>query len=53
MDQQTRHSPPARRRERKTVYADSRWKPIFILQAIPANVNIDTTKEQERKNNDL
>lgn len=31
MDQHTRHIAPTRRRERKTVFADSRWKISTIL----------------------
>lgn len=31
MGQHTRHTAPPRRRERKTVFADSRWKLSVIL----------------------
>ena len=35
MDQHTRHIAPTRRRERKTVFADSRWK---VYTIIPYNI---------------
>lgn len=44
MDPHARHIAPARRREYKTVYADSRWKrPAELLQIKP------TDKQEENK----
>lgn len=50
-EHQCRHLAPVRRRERKTVHADERWKPIVSIVTggdVKRNGNIGKTeKEQE------
>ena len=50
-EQHYRHLAPIRRRERKTVHADERWKPIVSIVTggdVKRNVNIGkTVKKQE------
>lgn len=47
MDQHTRHIAPTRRRERKTVFADSRWKTSFILPYNISYPQYEAKKKQE------
>lgn len=52
MDQHTRHIAPTRRRERKTVFADSRWKTSFILPYYADSRQDDIKQKQEENNYD-
>lgn len=49
MDQHTRHNAPTRRRERKTVFNDSRWKVSIILSqnAGERQENVQTKQEEK------
>lgn len=47
MDQHTRHIAPTRRRERKTVFADSRWKVYTILPYNICDPQYAEKKKQE------
>lgn len=47
MDQHTRHIAPTRRSERKTVFADSRWKTSSILPYNICNPQYAEKKKQE------
>lgn len=47
MDQHTRHIAPTRRRERKTVFADSRWKTSFILSQDDFDLQYQKRQKQE------
>lgn len=49
MDQHTRHIAPTRRRERKTVFADSRWKLSPILSYIVCELQENREKKREEK----
>lgn len=50
MDQHTRHVVPSRRRERKTVFADSRWRLSFILsQNECERIENKETKQEEKQ----
>lgn len=51
MDPHTRHIAPTRRRERKTVFADSRWKLSFILSfyAGERQANIGKNREELKR----
>lgn len=49
MDQHARHIAPTRRREHKTVYADSRWKTSFILPYNICDPQYAEKKKQEEK----
>lgn len=46
MGEHLKHLAPVRRRERKTVHEDSRWKPDFIVSAEAEKRNGKTSKEQ-------
>ena len=47
MDQHSRHLAPIRRRERKTVYADSRWKISVILPQAECGLQYQKREKQE------
>lgn len=47
MGEHLRHLAPVRRRGRKTVHEDSRWKPVYIVSAETEKRNVNTIKEQE------
>lgn len=49
-EQQCRHLAPIRRRERKTVHADERWKPIVSIVSggdAVYNGNIGKTQKEQ------
>lgn len=49
MDQHTRHIAPTRRRERKTVFADSRWKVYTIIPCEECKVQENKQYKREEK----
>ena len=49
MDPHTRHIAPTRRRERKTVFADSRWKLSYILSCSAGERQANIDNEGSRK----
>lgn len=49
MGQHTRHTAPTRRRERKTVFNDSRWKLSIILSQFAGERQENALKIREEK----
>lgn len=49
MDQHTRHIAPKHRRERKTVFADSRWKLSVILSQFAGERQGNEKNKSEEK----